>query len=287
MAGSTYADYLIKTRAPVFEGAGIYWRVNQLALVPASLTPTFVEVDIETGRQLLSESGARFIRWSSHPTDAEMPWWWMVCKEYDFSTLSSKTRSEIRRGHKNCQIRRIDAEWLAHSGYECYKKAFQRYSNSTPVSEEKFRSRLLGQIGFDQLFEYWGAFVGDHLVGYVECVMEDGKQVATSVIKYDPEYMCKYTSYAMIDALLKHYVSEREIQVSNGTRPISHDTNIQEFLLKFRFQRQYCRLNIQYQWNIRTLILVAYPFRRFLPNWNSIHRIKALLYQEELKNLCQ
>lgn len=280
----TYVDYLRQTGQQLFYGAGIYWRIYQKALIPASPIPTFVDVDNRTSKRLLAESGAFLIRWSSDPTNQETSWWWMVCDNYDLVHLTSKMRNQIRRGHKDCTVRRISTEWLAEYGYECYKKAFNRYSYTIPADENEFRSCILSKIGYETLFENWGVFVEDRLVGYVECVVEGG-EVNTSVIKYDPDYLKYYSAYAMMDTLLTHYVAERKLPMSNGTRAISHDTDIQDFLLKFGYRRQYCKLNVMYQPYLKLIVSCLYPIRKFLPN--KAHKIRALLFQEELKRKCQ
>lgn len=281
----TYADYLRQAGIPLFDGAGITWQFYQGALIPASPLPTFADIGIDTCRRLLDESNAYLIRWSSDPSNQETPWWWVICDEYDFSQLPSKIRGEIRRGRRGCIVRRISATWLAEFGYECYKKAFARYRYSKPVVESEFRFHMLQKLDFEKLFEYWGIFVEDKLAGYVECIIED-QGVATSIIKYDPDYLQYYISYATIDTLLTHYVTERGLPINNSTRSISHDTNIQDFLLKFGFRRQYCRLNVQYNHYIELVILLLYPVRRFLPDWRIIQKPKSLLFQEELRRAC-
>jgi len=282
----TYADYLQQTGQQLFLGADIYWQIYQKALIPASQIPTFVDVDIETGRRLLAESGAYLIRWSSDPSNQETSWWWIVCDDYDLAHLTSKMRNQIKHGRKDCIVRCISAEWLAEYGYECYQKAFDRYAHAVPMIESEFRSCTLSKVRYETLFENWGVFVEDRFVGYVECIVEGGG-VNTSVIKYDPDYLKYYPAYAMMDTLLTHYVAERKLPMSNGTRAVSHDTNMQDFLLKFGYRRQYCRLNVMYQSYLKLAVSCLYPFRSFIPDKGIMHKAKALLFQEELRRECQ
>ena len=283
----TYIDFLRQTGVPLFDGAGIYWQVCRGGLIPALPLPTFVDMDLETGRQLLAKSGAYFARWSSEPSIQQTSWWWIVCDSYNLAQLSSKMRNQIKRGYKECIVRRVSASWLADFGYECYKSAFHRYNYATYASETDFRSRTLSRAEYETVFEYWGVFIEDQLVGYAECTVEGEDGVATTVIKYNPDFLRKYTSYAMMDTLLKYYVAERGLPMSNGARSVSHDTNVQDFLLKFAFRRQYCRLNVQYRRSIGLAVSLLYPFRKFLPGWGGMHNVKALLFQEELKRACQ
>ncbi len=282
-----YLDYLKQTGTQLFDGAGTCWQIYQGGLIPAMPLPKYVDMDAETGRRLLSESRAHLIRWSSDPSSQEMPWWWVVCDKYDVGQFSSKMRNMIKRGYKKCEARCVTTEWLAEFGYECYRAAFSRYSHATPASEDDFRANILKQVGYESVFENWGVFVEDRLAGYAQCIVEDEKGVATNVIKYDPDYMRDYTSYAMMDTLLNHYVAGKGLPMSNGTRAVSHDSNVQDFLLKFGFRRQYCRLNVQYRRSLGLAISMLHPFRKFIPGWAAMHNVKALLFQERLRRTCR
>ena len=281
-----YIDYLHQIGGKLFYGAGTYWYVYHKALVRASNVPEFINMDHQTARQLLFQSGALFIRWSSHPSNQVTPWWWMICDHYDFARLRSNMRNQIRRGYKECTVQRVSVQWLADSGYECYKNAFLRYRHTTPANEDDFKAYILGLAGCDTLFECWAVFAKDRLAGYAICTVEEQRGVSMTDIKYDPAFLKCYSSYAMIDTLLKEYVVQRGLQVNNGTRSIVHDTNIQDFLLKFGFWRQYCRLNLQYRSPIGLAVSVLYPFRKLLPGWELTHGVRALLFQEELKRAC-
>lgn len=74
--------------------------------------------------------------------------------------------------------------------------------------------------------------------------------------------------------------------VSNGERSITRDTNIQDYLLKFGFRRQYCRLNVIYRPLVKSVVTVLYPFRKhiaLLPDNNWLNKVQAVLYQEQLR----
>jgi hypothetical protein len=93
----------------------------------------------------------------------------------------------------------------------------------------------------------------------------------------------------LIDFLINHYVIERHAKLSNGDRSIVHDTNFQDFLLKMGFQKQYCRLNVNYQPSLQAFIKTVYPFRKVfavLPDRGLIHKANAVLFQEELRRRC-
>lgn len=283
---NSYTEWLKKQGVRLFEGGGIYWRLYQGALVPAPVFPCFTDLSQDGAKTLLKESGAWFIRYASEPCNEETEWWYVVCDSYNPSKLSSNTRSKINRGNHNCSIRRIDAEWLAKSGYECYLAAYNRYKNARPVKGDIFRNDVLKTVCGP--FEYWGVFVGDHLAGYCQCIVE-GNDVSTNVTKYHPAYLKYYSSYALINAMVNHYTVENGMTISNGTRSIAHDTSFQDFLVKIGFRRQFCRLNVVYQPWLNLVIRTLFPLREFVAHVSDhdfMHKVEALLYQEELRRAC-
>ena len=283
-----YVEWLKTQGTPLYRLRDIYWQPYNRGLLPASPAPCFIEITHAEGKALLRESGAWFLEYNSDPCEQPTDWWYVVCDAYDPKKFPSKIRSEINRGNRNCSVKRVEAEWLAQHGYKCYLAAFRRHKNDRPVAQERFRGRVLRSVGGP--FEYWGVFVGDKLAGYCQCVLED-KDVATSVIKLDPAYFKQYSSYALISNLVNHYVVTRGMVINNGTRSIAHETNFQQLLLKLGFRKQFCRLNVIYSGWMEKAVQVIFPFQKLigrLPYHHGlIHKLRALLFLEELKRLCR
>ncbi len=283
---SRYVEWKKKQGVPLFKAGNMYWMLKQRVLVPVPAHPCFVELTHDDAKALFKDSGAWFIRYSSDPCEEPIEWWYIVCDNFDIKKLSSNTRSKINRGLRKCSVKQVDTIWLANNGYECYFTAHSRYKNAKHVSEEEFRYNISEMA--DGPFENWGVFVEDHLVGYCQCIV-DGNQVTTNVIKYNPAFLKHYSSYALINAMLNYYVVDRGITIDNGTRSVGHDTNMQNFLLKFGFRKQFCRSNIIYRPWLGFAVRRLYPFRKlisYLPNHSSVHKVQSLLFLEELRRKC-
>ncbi|MDA8104274.1 MAG: hypothetical protein M0Z71_02745 [Nitrospiraceae bacterium] len=254
--------------------------------MPALPSPCFVRLQPEEARSLLKKSRAWFIRYESEPCERETEWWHVLCDSYSPDKLSSKVRNIIKHGNRNCSIRPVDAEWLAANGYECYSAAYTRYTNARPLKRELFNAELLKTA--EGPFEYWGVFVKESLAGYCQCIVEKN-EAATNIVKYHPAFLKYQASYALITAIITHYVLEKGMTVSNGTRSIVHDTKFQDFLLKLGFRRQFCRLNIVYQPWMEFAIKTLFPFRNQLlrlPAHGPVNNLRAILYQEDLRRTC-
>ena len=113
--------------------------------------------------------------------------------------------------------------------------------------------------------------------------------VATVAGRYDPFYFKQRPINALVSCLAEHYVRDRCQTLTNGNRPLVHETNIQDFLLDHGFRRQFCRLNVVYRGWLEAAVRVAFPVRRMLedlPKARSMKLISGLLAQEEFRRAC-
>jgi hypothetical protein len=280
---SLYIEWLQRQGVPLFSAGNIFWRLYQGSLVTAQLDPHFISLSAKEAKDLLRKSGALFVRFSSDPCTQETEWWYVICDIYDSGRLSAKTRQNIKRGNRDCSVKKIDGEWLADYGYSCYLAAFNRYQNATPDSKDIFRNTILSTL--EGPFEYWGVFYGEYLAGYCQCIVEC-TDVITNVTKYNPAFLRNRTAYALVSNLINHYVVEKGMALSNSNRSIAHDTKYQDVLISMGFRKQYCRLNVVYKQWLEFAIRAFFPLRKFiqyLPDRGYIHNVKSLLFQEELR----
>jgi hypothetical protein len=284
-----YVRWLRDSASPLFHLGGNWWTTYHNALVPACPKPQPINlnVNISQAQEVLRKSGMLFLRYITrtfnHPTD----WWYVVCEEYDISSLTHKVRNQIRRGYRKCLVRNIDPAWLAVNGYECYRGAFRRYWNASPVSKQDWEKKQLSAVGGP--FEFWGVFVGDALAGYLKCVVAD-TYVATLVGKFHPDYLQFYPSYALLDTLLKKYAGQERKSVTNGFRSIAHHTNLQEYLGKFGFRKVYCDLKVIYREPVRQALTLLSPFKVIIdhfPDIGFVPEIKTMLTQEVIRRSFQ
>lgn len=253
------------------------------ALIPATAMPVYVELPYREALQMVKDSEALFLRYTTGPKKEETVWWHMVCRQYDFQKVSANTRSKIRRGMKRLSITRSDPLWLAEQGYECHRKSYQRYKHARPLPPEEFRTFLSSLAGCP-IFDVWTCLKDDSLLGYIICLREAGG-VFMHTIDITPEGLHDYAGYAMIHHVLDDYVSKKGLPVTNGSRSISHATDMQDFLLKFGFEREYAQLHVVYRPDVRLAVNLLYPFWRILKWFDGIpliQKISSVLYQERI-----
>ncbi len=170
-------------------------------------------------------------------------------------------------------------------GYNSYASAFKNYNTFLiPLSEEDF-IRSLMSLGKE--WEFWGIYnLSGLMIGYSQNrIIED--YCDYSVMKFHPDHLKSRPSEALIYTMNKHYLNERNFRyVNDGARSISHQTNIQSFLIdKFKFRKAYCRLNIVYSKRVQFLLSIIYPFRSLIShlNFGPIVKLNILIKQEKIR----
>lgn len=245
MTGSStqYIAWLASQGAALFDEGGITWRRYRSALVPADPTQPFVQVDREAVKRLPRRAGVPLARWSTDPTEIPTEWWHVVCSRFERAALSSNARNQIKKSLKRNVVRKVSPHWLATHGFRCYAASYQRYVGATPMPEEAFRTELKAYA--DAPLEIWGVFADEDLVGYARVIVEKDRAALTSM-RLDPTALRGYSAYALLTVMLEDVVTRDGLTIQNGARAVAHETAIQDFLLKFGFERKYGRLEVVY-----------------------------------------
>lgn len=201
----------------------------------------------------------------------ETNFWEIICDEdIPIEKLPSKTRNQIRRSLRDCDIRRINRQnMIEDDAYKVFMKAFERYKNITQAlpSREMWESNLKERNNI----EYWGVYKRDNgqLIAWALNVIKV-QSVDYSTLKAIPEFMNKhYPYFGLLYKMNKYYLGEKGyLYVSDGWRSITEHSGIQPFLEKnFLFRKSYCKMRVYYKFWMGILIKILYPFRhlRVLP----------------------
>lgn len=287
MFSDNYIAHLNRQNVRTTNSAGLDWMYFNHAAIPIKSMPTYSEISEDQAMLVIKKLGALLLRNNKKVSLGKTPWWHIVCRDYNQQELSKNTRSKISRGARRFETSKVSLTWLAENGYDCHVDSYKRYKNATPLSRVLFASNC---IDYDKsgLFEAWGAFKDGGLFGYILVIREDDG-LFTHTIDITPEGLKEYCAYAMFNTLLTHYVCNEKTVLCNGTRSISHETNMQDFLLSFNYQREYAIVQLFYRRDVKVVVNTLYPFRhlvRKLPFNNFFKNVASLLYQEELARQC-
>ncbi len=264
----------------------IAWKHYHGALLPQTAPHIKIELSKEEEQELLKLSKAYFLRYVSEWDREEQSQFWYVIKDHEenLEQYKSKIRNQIKKGLKNCIVKKVSKKEIANYGYDVYRSALNSYhTNLTPLNKETFQNQVLSSGNYD----FWAVYTLEGvLIAYSQNMIESNS-INYVTIKINPKYLKLYPSYALFFEMNQYYLNEKDfLYVNDGARSISHDTNIQDFLIqKFKFRKAYCKLHIVYRWDIGLAVKVLYLFKSFLPNINSkfFNKISVLLNQEEIR----
>lgn len=192
---------------------------------------------------------------------SEGEWYRCICdnKKYDeLCITSSNIRHNLHRSLKRCNVKHISLDWLSENGYDTYKNAASRYTNFKVDNIKRFKEKINKRKRFNQIA--YGAFVDNNLAAYA-IVIITGKSMFGDEAYFDPRYSNAYPMYALYYTIAKEAMLNGYSEFDRGTRPILHETNIDEFLVRLGYRISYCRLGVYYSFPLKITMrfLNAYP----------------------------
>lgn len=198
----------------------------------------------------------------------ETNFWFIIKENYSEADYPKKTRKYIEKANVRFEFRIIDFDTYRKYAFDVYEAAFNHYkvNDGSRQSQDQFEK---GAEKFGRDIDIWGAI--DRETGKLEAYSicrRKGDTVDYQTSKANPEFLPKYyIMYGLYDARNKYYFLEEKCKLAiTSARSITEHSNIQNFMIeKFGFRRAYCHLAIHYKAWLRTLIYIAYPFRKFIP----------------------
>lgn len=209
-----------------------------------------------------------------------------VIKErpFNLNDLPHSARKSIRRSMESVSIRQIKFCELKDDIWRVYNEATSRYEGlEKPGSYEQF----VADQDYDGI-EWWGAFEKktNKLIGYKKIRIYD--EYADFVVsKYNQECRSIRGGDALNYVVIDYYINAcGKKYIDNGTRSISHRTNVQDYYEeRFGFRKAYCELKVKYRPGIGIIVTILYFFRDLLKKIDGIpiiHLINSVIKMEEI-----
>lgn len=231
----------------------------------------------------------KLLWWSYYDSQNSHSEWYAVIKDRHQEIEqypSSNVRNQIRKGLKNCDIRRVSLDELLERGYPVYKAALRNHSPKTIQSLDTFQASMHHYKGFEDIVHFWGVFHNTELIGYSVLYIYDKLEANISEIRIDPAYNKLYSSYALFHELSKEYLGHKNFEyLSDGYRNLMHQTHIQDMLIKkFGFKKVGLQLHLAIRFPYNCILLGLYPFKSML-KFNSLSAVFKLMhiYREQKK----
>ena len=250
------------------------WLNYGLYLMPDTYpheTPHFDRIKWGGGTALLA-------RWTEDfDCDEETQFWWIIMdRPFDISELKAKRRYEINKGNKNFYVKVIRPSEFKDELYDVHMESLKGYEHPQFVSREIFYKKI-------EIWEncsnciFFGVFskTGDRLCGYSD-VYDNGKYIPISSLKTRVSCERDNVNFALVNGIVDHFAEKVKngSYLCDGSRNVLHDTNFQNFLIKyFGFRKAYCNLKIRYRGVMKILFPLLFLFRNKI---KKIPRLKSL-----------
>ncbi len=272
---------------------GLNWRYYNHAIIPTTAPHERVDespLKHNNFWKSIQGKGYPFLaRWTmdfdcQEPTD-----WWYIIKDKPFDIMEVKKnyRRKIRKGLENFDIRVIDPTQYIEELYQVEAEAIVSYHNKKRQTLDY--DRFVASLKKKRKGVTFAAFSKEdkRIAGYCYDIVCDG-YILGSLQKAKPSQEIKHLNAALVYSELDYFSKElaEGFYISAGERNILHETNFQDYLVKyFRFRKAYCRLHIRYRRGIKQLVACLYPIRSLVKRLDSIklfYQISSVLKMEEI-----
>lgn len=268
----------------------VIWRVYQKMIIPVGPVSSVFTVSNEEKAELFRLFKQGVLIRPSRPFDKsetvpDKAFYAVICQNFiPVEELNSKRRNEINRGLNNCTVRKTDFDEIQTNGYEVFAKAHEKYNTSASalITKDEFIKNIKNSSGLDDIIHFWGVYYKDRLIAWAQNQIHEKAEANYSVVKFDPEFLNQYPSYALFYKMNEYYLKENGFAcVNDGYCSLLHQTNIQDYLIgKFGFEKHPVKIGLLYRKPYNMTIKGLYPFRSVVGRLNP--QIKALLRLHEI-----
>jgi len=272
------------------------WNFYNHAFIPATAPHEEPDISfIESGKIWKCKEKAFFARFTTDfDCGYETPFWCCIKDDaFDIDSLKAKRRYEVNKGNKNYYTKKLFPNDI-ESMYTVYLESIKGYSNPSIEAKEDFAVKWLKSLSSENTLML-GAFSKDTdlLCGFAHIPMH-GRYIPISSFK---TMVCEEkngVNFALAYGICEYFrekLEKKEVYLCDGYRNILHETNFQNWLIKyFGFRRAYCNLHLIYRPIFGFFIKIAFPFKkliiRIVPKSFGAY-FKAIFNMEEWSRQCK
>jgi len=126
-------------------------------------------------------------------------------KNYDMSCLHQKARNQTRRGLENCEIKRIDFDFLYVNGLKLNKDTAARQERQSPFCDDIYWKKYCQAGKSTEGASAWGAFVNNELASFLISLRTEDNWQEWVVNHSSTELRNKYPNNALVFTAVKHF----------------------------------------------------------------------------------
>lgn len=193
----------------------------------------------EEARSILRATGALGLRYVSAPGGPGQPSWQMAATgaDYDLEAFSANTRSKIRRGLKNHEIRRVSGAELASAGERAFLDTVVRQGRADRYGLDRWRAMLVAADATPGI-EIWSAWHGEVLAAYLLIMIFDDACELYEARSRD-DCLRSYPNNALVYTVTRQMLTGRRLpEVTFGIAGLEELESLDAFKLAMGFVRK-------------------------------------------------
>lgn len=247
------------------------------------------EIDIKEFKKEFRKSKAWLGKYITNFDCKEETNWWFCIKDkkINLDEFTSKYRSQIKKGLKNCNVQLINENFL-NEMYEVYISASKKYTVVKLDNNYKLFKEITLNAFNNENIKVFGVFNSDNkMIAYGYC-QEGNGFVNCLVYKLDLNFLKLRGSDAIIYYMVNYYFNNEGEIFSDGERSVRHTSKVQDYLYKtFKFRKAYCEMHLVYKKWFWLFLNVCKPFKKIIiklaKNSEFFNKVLAILKMEEFK----
>lgn len=255
MDAEIYAEWLRRQGQRVVRTTGSYWHSERLRVYQAFpyhhlMTPSKLELS-----EMFSRHHATAVRYCEPADSRDGCASYSIVFEgdkYELDMLGYRTRKNVRRGLRYCDVEPISFRRLADEGWSVRTDALERQGRHLTITRDVWQKRYLSAAELPG-FGAWGATVGNNLAGYIvtfrmgECLCIIDQQshrdylnlnvnnaltfVVSQEAVRDPDVRMVFYGHESLDAPQR--VTEFKLHMGYEARPVRQQIKFHPFVSPF------------------------------------------------------
>jgi hypothetical protein len=231
----------------VYRSANAAWYEAGPRFLLGVPTHDAVVISRAEGREAMRATGALGIRYITADNATGRESWQMMVTgaDYDLAMFSGNTRSKVRRGLKNNEIRRISGAELKEAGEQAFLDTVSRQGRSDRYGVDRWH-KLLDAADATEGIEIWSAWHEGTLAAYMLIMLfEDSCEFYEARSRNDT--LRYYPNNALLYTLTCDILVERKIpQITFGIEGLEELDSLDAFKLAMGYERRPVRQHVMF-----------------------------------------
>ncbi|RKY10262.1 MAG: hypothetical protein DRP66_00135 [Planctomycetota bacterium] len=151
-------------------------------------------------------------------------------KNYDMPSLHQKARNQTRRGLENCEVERLDFDWLIDNGLPLNISTAQRQRRESHYADPAYWRKYCRAAKAVDGVSAWGAFIEGNLAAFLISVAAEGNWQEWVVNHSLTELRNKYANNALSFTVARHFLrDERSEGICYGLGSLEETGKLDHF----------------------------------------------------------